>query len=360
MFWKLFTSNLKMFSRNRQASFWALFFPLIFTFIFGLFFGKTTTVGTIGEVNKSNTQIAKALDKALIDSKLLKIEKFDSVDEAKSEMKKNTISAVLVVPEDFGDFAPGSPTQVQTYYDQGNAQVNSVLIGFLNSFLTNASFQSQNAKMVFSVDAIKISDRELTYFDFVLAGILGLALMNSSIIGIAIAMSKYREDKILKRITTTPLPTWVFIVAEVLSRLVLNIFQVTIILLVGYFVFDAHIYGSLFVLIPLVLVGAILFQLLGFVIASFSKTADAAQGMATALTIPMMFLTGVFFPIDQLPKWLYSIVQFLPLAPLLRMIRQVMLEATSPFDNPINAIIVAAWIVGALLISIWKFRLTEE
>ena len=134
----------------------------------------------------------------------------------------------------------------------------------------------------------------------------------------------------------------------------------TIILLVGYFVFDAHIYGSLFVLIPLVLVGAILFQLLGFVIASFSKTADAAQGMATALTIPMMFLTGVFFPIDQLPKWLYSIVQFLPLAPLLRMIRQVMLEATSPFDNPINAIIVAAWIVGALLISIWKFRLTEE
>jgi len=360
MFWKLFTSDLKMLARNRQASFWALFFPLIFTVIFGLFFGKTTSVGTVGEIKQSDSQIANGLDQALTDSKLFKIVKLDSVDEAKSEMKKSAISAALYIPEGFGDRSPNAPTSVQTIYDEGNAQVNSVLIGFLNSYLTSVNFQAQNAKVIFSIEQVRMSDRELTYFDFVLAGILGLALMNSSIIGISVAMSKYREDKILKRITTTPLPTTVFILAEVLSRLVMNAIQITIILLVGHYFFDGHIYGNLLILIPLVLAGAILFQLLGFVIASLSKTADAAQGMATALTIPMMFLTGVFFPIDQLPKWLSSVVQFLPLAPLLRMIRQVMLEAISPFENPTNAIIVVAWILGALLISIWKFRLTEE
>jgi ABC-2 type transport system permease protein len=108
------------------------------------------------------------------------------------------------------------------------------------------------------------------------------------------------------------------------------------------------------------LIGAILFQAIGFVIASYSKTTDAAQGMATAITIQMMFLAGVFFPIDSLPKWLYSIVQFLPLAPILRIIRSIGLENASPFVNPMNIIIVGVWIVAMLSLAIYKFRLSDE
>ena len=95
-------------------------------------------------------------------------------------------------------------------------------------------------------------------------------------------------------------------------------------------------------------------------IASFVKTTDAAQGAATAITIPMMFLGGVFFPIDTLPKWLIAIVQYLPIAPLLRIIRGVVLEGNSPFFNPSNIIIVMIWIVACLVIASWKFRLREE
>jgi ABC-2 type transport system permease protein len=95
-------------------------------------------------------------------------------------------------------------------------------------------------------------------------------------------------------------------------------------------------------------------------VASATKTTDAAQGMSVAITIPMMFLAGVFFPIDSLPKWLYAIVQYLPLAPLLRMIRGVTLEAVSPFSDPMNAIIVAGWIILAFGFSVWRFRLSEE
>jgi len=100
--------------------------------------------------------------------------------------------------------------------------------------------------------------------------------------------------------------------------------------------------------------------LFGFVVASFSKTTDTAQGMATAITIPMMFLAGVFFPIDSLPKWLYYIVQYLPLAPILRILRSVALEGASPFFEPRNAIIIVAWLIITLTISSWKFRLADE
>jgi ABC-2 type transport system permease protein len=360
MFWKLFATDVKMLFRNKQALFWSFMFPVLFTFIFGFFFGKNTSVGTIALVNDSDTQIAQSLDETISKSDLFKVNKDIAEGDIKSEIKKSKISAGIIIPENFGSLDPTSPKEVKIIYDPGNAQANSVITGFVRTYLTQASFQVQGVKQVFSVTEEKTSDKALSYFDFVLAGILGLSLMNSSIIGIAVGMSKYREDKILKRITTTPLPSWIFITSEITSRLIINLLQIGITLSIGYFIFDANIYGNMFVILAVAITGAILFQLLGFVIASLSKTTDAAQGMATAITIPMMFLAGVFFPIDTLPKWLYSAVQYLPLAPLLRIIRNVMLEAGSPFDNPTNVIIVLSWIAVCLIFSIFKFRLSDE
>jgi len=357
--WKLFVSDLKMLARNRQSLFWVLFFPLMFTFIFGLFFGENTTVGTIAVVNKSNSEIATGLTTALDKSGVFKIQKENNLDTARDEIKRSVIAAVVYIPESFGTMSPTSEKQVQIIYDPGS-QVYSSLSGVVGQYLTAINYQVQNSKPIFSSQLEPVTNRKLSYFDFVLAGVLGLALMNSSIIGIGVNLAKYKEDKILKRITTTPVKSWKFILAEVLSRLVINFLQISIILLVGKFLFGAHIYGNIFIIILVALVGAFLFQSIGFVVAALSKTADAAQGMAQAISIPMMFLAGVFFPIDSLPKWLFAIVQYLPLAPLLRILRGVMLEGNSPFFEPKNSIIILSWIVATLVISIWKFRLADE
>ncbi len=235
-----------------------------------------------------------------------------------------------------------------------------VVLNFVNSYLTEASFEIQKTKKIFQIEEEKTNTRNLTYFDFVMIGLIGMALMNASIQGVSISMAKYREDKILKRIITTPIKPWLFITAEVLSRLILNLFQVALILVIAIYFFGAHIYGSILLIFLFSLLGAVLFQALGFAVASMTKTTDAAQGMAMSISIPMMFLAGVFFPIDQLPGWLASIVQYLPLAPLLRMIRQIALENSSPFAEPANIIIVIVWIILLLIIAGYKFRMVEE
>lgn len=357
--WKLFISNLKMLARNRQSLFWVLFFPLMFTFIFGLFFSDNTSMGTIAIINKSDSKVASGLVETLDKSEIFKTQNEDNLDIAKDEIKKSQVAAAVYIPEGFGLLPADPEKQVEIIYDPGS-QAYSGLNGLVGQYLTAVNFKVQNAVPVFSSKLEPVSDRNLTYFDFILAGVLGLALMNSSIIGIGVNMAKYREDKILKRITTTPVKSWKFVLAEVLSRLMINFLQISIILAVGKFLFDAHIYGNIFIILLMAMVGAFLFQSIGFVVASFSKTADAAQGMAQAIALPMMFLAGVFFPIDSLPKWLYLIVQYLPLAPLLRILRGVMLEGNSVFFEPKNITIVIAWIVISLSISIWKFRLADE
>lgn len=357
---KLFLADLKMMTRNKQAIFWAFMFPLMFTFIFGFFFGKNSNAGTIGLINKSDTPLAQSIEKSLTDSNLFKVVKVDNVDSAKDQIKKTKISAAIEIPSGFGEITPTSPTAIMLIEDQGNAQINSMLQGYLNTFLTSANFQVANTKPIFTLEQNMVSNNALSYFDFVLAGILGLALMNSSIIGIAVGMTDYREKKILKRITTTPLKTWRFILSEVFSRLILNFFQISLILVIGKYIFDAHIYGNIFIIFSIAILGALLFQLIGFVIASIAKTTTAAEGMATAITIPMMFLSGVFFPIDSLPKWLMSVVQFLPLAPILRILRGTVLEGFSPFENPINITIVISWIIACLLFATFRFKLADE
>ncbi|OGD65947.1 hypothetical protein A2215_04075 [Candidatus Berkelbacteria bacterium RIFOXYA2_FULL_43_10] len=361
MFLKLFIADVKMIFRNRQSFFWALMFPLMFTFIFGFFFGNSSSAGNVAYLDNANNEISQSLRSTMDQSGLFKInDTYSSVDDIKSAVKNSKISAGIVVPKGYGQQFADSSTELKIIYDPGNATTNAVIVGFLDQYSTALNYKISNTKQIFSVVQEKISDKELNYFDFVLVGILGLALMNSSVIGISVSMSRYREDKILKRITTTPLKPWMFITAEVLSRLIVNVIQIVLILSIGIYFFNAHINGSIPILVLLSMIGAVLFQLIGFAIASFAKSTDAAQGMTTAITIPMMFLAGVFFPIDLLPSWLYMFVKYLPLAPLLRMIRGVALESLSPFDNPQNILIVVGWIVVALIISSYKFRLSDE
>ncbi|KKQ73603.1 MAG: ABC-2 type transporter [Berkelbacteria bacterium GW2011_GWB1_38_5] len=358
---KLFFTNLKMMVRGRQALFWSLFFPLMFTIIFGFFFGgDNKSLGAIVLINKSDSQISQSLEKALDDSGLFKVQKETDLSLAKDLLKKSKVSAIVEVPEGFGNLQLNELTKINLINDPANTQINLAISGFLEAYLTQVNYQAQGAKPIFSLNVESTSDKNLTYFDFVLLGIIGMALMNGSVQGIAITMARYREDKILKRITTTPLKPWKFVLAEVLSRLILNVLQISLILAIGVWGFHAHIVGSIFLIYLFALLGGLLFLSIGFAVASAAKTTDAAQGMAVAITIPMMFLAGVFFPIDQLPKWLYSIVQYLPLAPLLRMIRQIGIENISPFINPVNIIIVVVWIIITLFVSVMRFRLSDE
>ena len=357
---KLFFANLKMLSRNKQLLFWSLAFPLIFTAIFGLFFGKDITAGNVILINESKSELATTLEKTFTDTDLFKVRKETDVEVAKKLLKKNQASSIVVVPATFGDATPEASKTVAVLYDPASQQAGSIVISFVDKVLTGVNYQLQNAVPIYGVTGEKTTTGSFSYFSFVLIGLIGMALMNSNVQSLAINMARYREDKILKRITTTPLPTWQFILAEVASHLVLDILQVGLVITIGVYVFGGSVGGHVALLFALSLFGAVLFQLIGFVIASATKSASAAEGMSTAITVPMMFLSGVFFPIDQLPKWLFSVVQYLPLSPLLRMMREGALENLSPWSTPQNFIIVLAWIVAALLFAIRRFRLTEE
>ena len=88
--------------------------------------------------------------------------------------------------------------------------------------------------------------------------------------------------------------------------------------------FGVEVSGSLLIVAAFVTLGAMAFLALGYVIASFAKTEDAANGMTSMIQFPMMFLSGAFFQIDQMPQFLQVVARLIPLTYLADALRQVM------------------------------------
>ena len=98
------------------------------------------------------------------------------------------------------------------------------------------------------------------------------------------------------------------------------------------------------------------FLALGYVIASFAKTEDSANGMTSVVQFPMMFLSGVFFPIDAMPQFLQSVARIIPLTYLADALRQVMVGGAAFAPLWVCAAVLLGWLVVCFAIASRKFR----
>ena len=106
-----------------------------------------------------------------------------------------------------------------------------------------------------------------------------------------------------------------------------------------------------------VILGALTFLSLGYVIASFAKTEDAANGMTSVVQFPMMFLSGMFFPIDQMPQFLQVVARLIPLTYLADALRQVMVGGAAFAPLWVCVAVLLGWLVVCFGIAARKFQL---
>ncbi|MEE9186743.1 MAG: ABC transporter permease, partial [Bacteroidota bacterium] len=143
---------------------------------------------------------------------------------------------------------------------------------------------------------------------------------------------------------------------QIFNRYFIVLLQAFLLIGLGMLVFNVHMEGDMLSFLVLLTVGLLAFIALGFLIASVANTTQTASGIANVIFIPMMFLSGVYFSVDGLPKFLKPLVEFLPLTHLVRAIRAI-------FNNgvPLTSVlpemgILAAWMVVCFALSVRLFR----
>ncbi len=358
MLGRLFIADLKMFYRNRQAAFWAMAFPLIFVAVFGLFeFDQLPRVEMV-VVDHADDTISRGIVDALQSVDFIETESGEDADAAVARVAEGEVGYALIIPQGLLESvaANQSVTNLRLIYDEGEVTTASIVSSVIGDVLDRTSMVVQGAQPLLALNTEGVAARQVNYFDFAMPGFVAMGVMFYGIIGIASVMALYRQQRVLRRIKATPLPARTFFLAQVGAYLVISLVQAVAILAVGILIFGANVYGNLLWVGPLIILANLTFLNMGFIVGAFSKTVEAASGMGNAVAMPMMFFSGVFFPTDSLPAIMRSVVQYLPLTPLVDALRGVMLDAKPAWEFPNELALLAGWVVVTSVFAVRTFK----
>ncbi len=322
-------SNLMMMARNRQGLFWALFFPLLLVVVFGLIDFNAVVPAPVAVVDLSDGSRAQVFRERLADVEFLDVEEFVRTDMAEA-LREGDLGYLIVIPLGFDETAAavGEPGHdpVGLVYTSRNPDRNQLVEAAVRGLVAEVWSEGQPVQAFRLTTANVIDVPEVDYFDTVLLGLLGLGIMTNSIISIAVRISTYRNQAILKRLLATPLPIWKFFASEIAAHLLLALVQAGIILAVGVFVFGGRLHGNLGWVLLITALGSIVFLNIGFILSAWARSPAAASGMGNAVALPMVFFAGTFFSTTSLPWVLPYAAEVLPLTPMLSALREVGLD----------------------------------
>jgi ABC-2 type transport system permease protein len=197
---------------------------------------------------------------------------------------------------------------------------------------------------------------EFEYIDFFVPGVIGFTIMTSMVYGSIERNTKYRSDGILRKLLTTPVTRIEWIFSKMLFMLFLAFISTFVIILVGMLVWGLSVQINIFFFI-LVIATSFMFTGLGMIIGRFVKEQETADMAGGAITFPMMFLAGTFFPLDQMPEFLQTLAKGLPLYYVNEGFRNAMVNVDfgeALYFTGIVVIFALIFFVAGVLVTKWK------
>ncbi|MEZ5489750.1 MAG: ABC transporter permease [Gammaproteobacteria bacterium] len=345
----------RIFLRDRQAIFFSLFFPIIFMVVFSFVGSQDQEPISLGIVNNAPGPLAEDF------IQLLEANPLFSVTRGEEQPLRETLIAgdttlVLIVPERFQE--TDSSVELGLLVDAAQIQELGLIMPVLEQSLLAVERQLRNTEPLFTLAVEDVRARSQRYLDFLIPGLLAFTLMQVSIAGSGFNIVEYRRKGILKRLFVTPLQPRDFIIAIVMSRITLCILQIAVLLGIAVLFLDVSILGSYLALFTVIFLGAIIFLCIGFLLGSLAKTQQSIQAIGNLVIFPQIFLSGIFYPIDTLPRFIQPVAEILPLSFVATALREIANNGTSLLEIPLIMAGIIAWLLVSFLAAtryfVWK------
>jgi ABC-2 type transport system permease protein len=356
-FFTLYFSNLKEFSRNRFAMFWTIAFPVFFMLLFGVIFsGGGDSSYRIGVAVEDPGRIGSALVQAFQNVDILEVTE-GSPDDLLAKLKHGDLNAVVVVPDGVSAAVmSGKTADIEVDYDPSNQVTSQILLTVVEKVLGGVEQGLAGRTALLAVQTETITATSLRTIDFLVPGILAMAIMQLGLFATAPPLVQMREQQVLRRLGATPLSRTMLLAAQVALRITIGLVQTALIILVGALVFQVQIVGNLLFLAGFVVLGALSFVCLGYFISTWGKTQEGVNGASQFINFPMMFLSGLFFPVDSMPHWIRPVVDAMPLTYLADAFRQIMVGAAPLHPLGTDLLVLLVWLLICAVLAVKFFR----
>jgi ABC-2 type transport system permease protein len=302
-----------------------------------------------------------------------------SMDDIKDMVQRGNLDGGIVIPSNFtASILSGKQGTLIIVTDQSNPQISATILAVLSgvfdqmgTMLARQNVQALNPAVNASnsLAIVKPYDIKMegvvsgtpSYFDFIAPGIMAMTVMMSVMTGLPVAISQEKEVGTLDGMMVAPINRLSIIVGKTLGQTARGLIQGVIILALAVGLFGVTIHGNILLVFGLLLLGVFSFVGIGIVITSFAKDQETATMLMMTLMFPMMFLSGVFFPIQQMPWYMQDISKVLPLTYASQALRKVMvLGAGIPaISTELTILIVFGVVMTAIAVPVFRRMMTR-
>jgi ABC-2 type transport system permease protein len=195
-----------------------------------------------------------------------------------------------------------------------------------------------------------------SYFEFVAPGIMAMIVMTAVLTGLAASVSREKEQGTLDGILISPINRLAIILGKSLSQAIRGLVQGAIVLLLAFLLFGVTVHGNILLVILLLLLGIFSFIGLGILVSTVAAEQETATQLLFMFQFPMLFLSGVFFPIALMPKAMQWISEVIPLTYAITALRQVMVLGAGLGAVKMDVLILLIFGVVTLAVSVPVFK----
>jgi ABC-2 type transport system permease protein len=371
--------DLLEFSRSKLRLVMLVLMPLFMMVMVGFIFPSGSTISDIpialvnNDTGSLGTSFLTQLESINNQTGMMKLSTAQDFNDIKTKLQNNEINGGIIIPENFSsDIASGKQGLITIVIDQSNPQMSLTMQEVLTKTIEamgqqTAIYNLNNTFHVsittatsmitpYAVESQGIVPGEPNYFQFVAPGIIAMVVMMALMTGLPHAISYEKDIGTLDGMLAAPINRLSIILGKVMAQTVRGMIQGFIILLLAVVLFGVVIQGNILLVIFLILLTVFSFVGLGILITSFTQNEETATMVMMTLMFPMMFLSGVFFPLQQMPWYMQDFAHFLPLTYATTALRKVMVLGADISAVGTEVLILIGFGIALLAIAVPMFK----
>jgi ABC-2 type transport system permease protein len=353
--------ELRQLRRDRVTLAMIVGIPLMQLVLFGYAINLNLRGLSAGIADQANTAGSRAVVMDLLATGVIRADvSVVAPQQLMDGLRRGEISVGVVIPPDFERRRIDGRQAVQVLVDGSDTVVQSAAIQL-------AQMPLDNSRALGNVTGLgEVTRSQISVVSFynperrsevnIVPGLIGVILTMTMVLFTGVAIVRERERGNMELLIATPVTVSELMVGKVLPYAVIGLVQTTVILLVGLWLFDVPIRGSVFD----VYVAAVLLVFanltLGLLISTKAQTQFQAMQMTFFVFLPSILLSGFMFPFAGMPQVIQWIAEVLPLTHFLRLIRGVMLRGAALIELWPSVLALVAFTTVMMAAAILRFR----
>jgi ABC-2 type transport system permease protein len=375
-FWWMIKKELISLKRHPGRLVSILAFPIIMILLFGYGMGGEMTDLPIVVVSQSHGDLTDlTLDTIKSTETYHVVEVVDSLEEGKERVDSGEVKAAIILPSDY-DKDSSQQKGVTLYIDSSDQMASQIIesstqgifyrISNMVASQTTVSTEDADIEPSFEHSLNNFKDDislhinriygNIKYIDFLVPAILGMTIMMSCMMGMGATIAGERETGELARLFMTPTSVSTVIGGKIAAKLLIELVRALILIFMAVLLFNVSIKGGFLQTFIVLVIGALCFVGFGIMLSARTSTQEDYAQMSLPFSMPMMFVSGVFYPIETMPWILQKLAYIFPLTYLNDAMRGVMLKGQTLGDVWFDLVVLLGFTLLFFIVGVKRFN----